>query len=62
MKITITAEELSKDPKLLKTVINWMNYYVNDINSYNELTIYEKKILNSKDFKKLTVIPTREWK
>ena len=60
MKITITPEELSKDPKLLEIVINWMNYYVNDINSYKELTLTERKILSQLDLKKLTLIPARQ--
>ena len=43
-----------------KSFINWMNYYVNDINSYKELTLPERKILSQLDLKKLTLIPARQ--
>lgn len=62
MKITITSEELSNDLNLLNKIIKWMNYYIDDIDSYNELTMAEKKILSQQDFKKLTIIPVRQWK
>ena len=61
MKITINSKELSKDSDLLNKVIKWMNYYIDDIDSYNELTVTEKKILSQQDFKKLTIMPARQW-
>lgn len=55
MKMNISA---IIDSKVLKALIDHFNYSIKDINSYDELTDEEKKIIDRNLFRNITSIST----
>ena len=51
MKVDVNA---TLDSNVLKMLIDHFNYSINDINSYDELTEEEKKIINRELFYSIT--------
>ena len=61
MKVTITPEKLAEDKDLLCSVINYLNYSFEDVESYEDLTVEERRRLGHLEFTKLTDLATLQF-